>query len=75
METQTQKTLRVITNITWFFFGALFLSVGLFVIYGSAGWAWVGFIAAFLMGFGVAAVCGGKLMVRDETKGKVEHDI
>lgn len=65
METTAQKTLRVITNINWFIFGAVFLSVGMFVITGAAGWAWAGFVAAFVFGLGSAAVFGAKTIVRN----------
>ena len=75
METAGQRALRTAINVNWFIFGAVFLSVGMFVITGAAGWAWAGFVAAFLFGMGTAAVYGGKAMVSRENQGKVEHDI
>lgn len=66
METQAQKMLRIVTNINWFIFGAVFLSVGLFVVSGVAGWAWVGFVTSYVFGLGSAAVFGAKTIVSRE---------
>jgi pheromone shutdown protein TraB len=69
METKAQKALRVVTNINWFIFGAVFGSVGMFLITGGTGWAVVGFVSAFLFGMGTAAVSGAKSIVsREEVK-------
>lgn len=76
METKAQKALRTMTNINWFIFGAVFGSVGMFLITGGMGWAVVGFVSAFLFGLGSAGVFGAKTIVsREEEQGKVEHDI
>lgn len=75
METAGQKALRVATNVNWFIFGAVFLSVGMFLITASVTWAWVGFVASFVFGMGVAAVLGAKTIVSREDQGKVENDI
>lgn len=75
METAGQKALRLATNVNWFIFGAVFLSVGMFVITATGVWAWAGFVASFVFGMGVAAVLGAKAIVSREEQGKVENDI
>jgi hypothetical protein len=66
METTAQKSLRIVTNINWFIFGAVFLTGGLYVIYGAAIWAWLGFGLWYLFGLGSAAVWGAKAIVERE---------
>lgn len=66
METQSQKNARIMTNINWFVFGAVFLSIGMFVITGLAGWAWVAFVSLFLFGLSTGAVLGAKSIVARE---------
>ena len=75
METKAQKAARVMTNINWFIFGAVFLTVGMFVISASGAWAWAGFVASFVYGLGCAGVYGARSIVNTESQGKVEHDI
>jgi hypothetical protein len=66
METLQQKTVRVTTNINWFIFGAVALSVGLFLITGAFGWAVTGFVASYLFGIGTVTVLGAKTIVEKE---------
>jgi len=67
METPVQKAVRVTTNINWFVFGVVFLTVGLFVIYGTAVWAWLGFAAIYVFGLSCAAFWGANAMLKRET--------
>lgn len=69
METQAQKLRGTMININWFIFGAVFLSVGMFIISGAVGWAVAGFVFAFLFGMGTAGVIGASTIVnREEVK-------
>lgn len=68
METAAQKALRTMTNINWFIFGAVFGSVGMFLITGGTGWAVVGFVSAFLFGMGTAGVVGARTIVSREAE-------
>ena len=65
--TQAQKLLRTMVNVNWFIFGFVFLSVGMFVLSGVAGWAWAGFVASFVFGMGCAGVLGAKTIVERES--------
>ena len=63
---EAQRILKVITNTNWVVFGLVLLVIGLFVIYGAAGWAWLGFGLMYLFGITSMAVRGSKLIAERE---------
>lgn len=67
METPAQKAAQTVVNINWFVFGVVFLSVGMFIIYGTAVWAWLGFASIYVFGLSCAAVWGAKAIVKRES--------
>lgn len=66
MTVQPQKVLKAVTNLNWAVFGLVFLTTGLFAIYGTAGWAWLAFGLWWVFGLTCVSVWGVKAQIERE---------